>query len=1038
MPRAVLGIDPADAVPLEQPRQRRLAQARRLGRGRRHGPQRQDPLGRDVVGELQQLRIVAPELLADAVAQAHALLLQLLGQARPLAQLDHGRVAGLHGPEQVRVGAQPGGRDPGVAAVVLGAGDAEPVAQAVELLGVDRVHGEAAVQQRIHHRPVRHLDRHRDGAGIARDRHQPVAECRQARAAMRERPLAHDGAAAVEDAGLVLRGTPVNRGEPAHGVIGHGPCAPVSHEPPRRLPEPVSALGGATSYWASVVASLPGHRSNAGAHGTSAGLLRWDELTPPEWMPQTLRGLEELKATGQGTPFEKEYLRKDGSRWWGLFAGRMLDGGTAVELVLDVTDRKAAEQALRDGEARLRSLVEGIPQLVFRSRSSGERIWGSPQWIAYAGQSEEESVGLGWLDAVHPDDRAATMAAWAGAEARGLFSVEHRTFHAADGTWRWFQSRAAPVRDAAGGIEWFGTSTDVDDQVRAREVLARGREELEARVAERTAELRQALDSLRAEMAQRERAEEQLRQAQKMEAVGQLTGGIAHDFNNMLQGVAGGLDMARRRTVEGRAAEALRFLDLARQSVSRAAGLTRRLLAFARRQRLEPKPVDADALVAGMADLIRRTVGPAVRLELRLRDGRARVLCDPGELESALLNLCINARDAMPDGGQLTIGTEDVRLSASDASGLEGLVLRNYVEISVADTGRGMPAEVVERAFEPFFTTKPLGHGTGLGLSQVYGFVRQSGGMVRLESAPGRGTTVRICLPQREQGGAWPRAPGAAPAPDEDVHAHAVLLVDDEEVAREAMAERLRELGYRVLEAADGPAALHALDGGARVDMLVTDVGLPNGMNGPPGRRGGAGAAARDTAAVHHRLRGHRTPAGERGDRQALRPRRPRTAGPGSFGEALKAGGPRTGMRRRGALRWGAGELRRELAGDLALAVHDRRPGRPHRQPGVQRLGQQLPATVSARATGRSTHHRVEQKRRDILDAIVRGLRAANRHHERHGRVDLPVALLGREQVAAPVLLAHHVADAPPEHRVAVVPQPAGPHRRVQLDDGGR
>src|SRR3954451_14834958 len=186
----------------------------------------------------------------------------------------------------------------------------------------------------------------------------------------------------------------------------------------------------------------------------------------------------------------------------------MLDDDTAVELVLDITDRKAAEQQLCDSEARLRSLVEGIPQLVFRSTSSGERIWGSPQWIAYTGQSEAESVGLGWLNAVHPDDRAATMAAWAEAEARGLFSVEHRTFHAADGTWRWFQSRATPVRDAAGGIvEWFGTSTDIDDQVRAREVLARGREELEAQIAERTAELQNALASLQTEMAQREQAE---------------------------------------------------------------------------------------------------------------------------------------------------------------------------------------------------------------------------------------------------------------------------------------------------------------------------------------------------------------------------------------------------------------------------------------------------------------------------------------------------------------------------------------------------
>ena len=546
-----------------------------------------------------------------------------------------------------------------------------------------------------------------------------------------------------------------------------------------------------------------------------AGLVRWDELTPPKWMPQTLSALEELKATGQEAPFEKEYIRKDGSHRWGLFAGRMLDDRTAVELVLDITDRKAFEQALRDSEARLRSLVEGIPQLVFRSTSSGERIWGSPQWIAYAGQSEAESVGLGWLNAVHPDDRAATMAAWAEAEARGLFSVEHRTYHAADQTWRWFQTRATPMRDADGRIvEWFGTSTDIDDQVRAREVLARDREELEARVAERTAELRHALDSLQAETAERERVETDLRQAQKMEAVGQLTGGIAHDFNNMLQGIAGGVEIARRRAAEGRTADVMRYLDPARQAVDRAAGLTRRLLAFARRQRLEPKLVDADALVAGMADMVRRTVGPAVRLDLHLRDGRARVLCDPSELESALLNLCINARDAMPGGGRLLIATDDVRLSAADVIGQEGATPGDYVEISVADTGQGMPADVMERVFEPFFTTKPLGQGTGLGLSQVYGFVRQSGGVVRLESAPGRGTTVRVLLPQHAETAAV-ESINAARTLVEAGPGQAVLLVDDEDAAREAMAERLRELGYRVLEAADGPAALHLLDGGA-------------------------------------------------------------------------------------------------------------------------------------------------------------------------------------------------------------------------------
>ncbi len=442
-------------------------------------------------------------------------------------------------------------------------------------------------------------------------------------------------------------------------------------------------------------------------------------------------------------------------------------------------------------------------------------------------------MGLGWLNAVHPDDRARTMAAWAEAEGRGHFAVEHRTYKSADGTWRWFQSRAAPVRDANGrAVEWFGTSTDIDDQVRARELLARGREELEAQVAERTAELRHAFDSLQAETAQRERAEATLRQMQKMEAVGQLTGGIAHDFNNMLQGIAGSVEMAGRRASEGRTADVLRLLDHARHGVNRAAGLTRRLLAFARRQRLEPKPVDPDAVVAGMADLVRRTVGPAIRLDLRLRDGRARVLCDPTELESALLNICINARDAMPAGGELTIGTDDIDLTAADLIGSEGAEPGGYVAISIADTGKGMPATVMERAFEPFFTTKPLGHGTGLGLSQVYGFVHQSGGVVRLESAPGKGTTVRILLPQRAQAIAAESAVAPSAAPNEAGPGQAVLLVEDEYIVRASAAERLRELGYRVLEAADGPAALYLLESGTQVDMLVTDVGLPNGMNG--------------------------------------------------------------------------------------------------------------------------------------------------------------------------------------------------------------
>jgi len=291
-----------------------------------------------------------------------------------------------------------------------------------------------------------------------------------------------------------------------------------------------------------------------------------------------------------------------------------------------------------------------------------------------------------------------------------MFEADYRLRSAADNAWRWFQSRGLPVRREDGCIaEWICTSTDIDDQIQARAVLTRGREELEARVAERTTEL----------MA----AEETLRQSQKMEAVGQLTGGIAHDFNNMLQGVNGGLEMARRRMKAGRLDEAAHYLDMGSEATERAAGLTRRLLAFARRQRLEPKPVDADGLIAGLVDLIRRTVGPHIGLKLGLGDGSVSVLCDSNELESALLNLCINARDAMPEGGRLMIGTEDVRLAAADIRDREAAPGR-YVGISIADTGTGMPPEVLERVFEPFFTTKSQGQ--GLRMKSCVGFARSS------------------------------------------------------------------------------------------------------------------------------------------------------------------------------------------------------------------------------------------------------------------------------------------------------------------------
>jgi len=411
-----------------------------------------------------------------------------------------------------------------------------------------------------------------------------------------------------------------------------------------------------------------------------------------------------------------------------------------------------------------------------------------------------------------------------------------------DGTFeeRWWQPLNTPVPGADDrGAHILHTVEDVTAFVQERRDAADAlsaerdrRHAISESMDERTAELHQAVNALRAEAVERKRAEEALRQSQKMEAVGQLTGGIAHDFNNMLQAIGGSLEMMQRRVEQGRAGEAVRYVDSARATVARAAALTSRLLAFARRQALQPKPIAADKLIRGMEELLCRTVGPAVTVELQMCDGAWPVLCDPNQLENALLNLAINARDAMPDGGQLTITSRHVRLSDADVADQEGAAPGDFVEIAVADTGTGMDGTTKARAFEPFFTTKPLGQGTGLGLSQLYGFVQQSGGVVQLDSAPNQGTTVRVFLPRHEH----VQSTEDAPAPDEEPPktgaGETVLLVEDEAEVRAAAAEYLRDLGYTVLEAADGPAALRALRLGRHVDLLVTDVGLPGGMNG--------------------------------------------------------------------------------------------------------------------------------------------------------------------------------------------------------------
>jgi PAS domain S-box-containing protein len=530
------------------------------------------------------------------------------------------------------------------------------------------------------------------------------------------------------------------------------------------------------------------------------------------------------QALAQGTDweFETPFIRADGSHGWLKVQATPHPGpdGRLTRLlgtVADITARKRAAQEAIETAEKFEMFAQMMPSMVWTSLPDGSIDWFNNRVPEYSGISAEQMRPNGWAP-VHPDDIDGAIARWQEALASGApFTTEYR-IRRHDGMFRWHLTRAIPIRDAAGVItRWIGTSADIEDQKAAERVLADINATLEQQVAERTAEL----------MA----TEETLRQSQKMEAVGQLTGGLAHDFNNLLTGVCGSLELLELRLAQGRFMELDRYVQSAQGAAKRAAALTHRLLAFSRRQTLDPKPTDLGRLIAGMDDLIRRTMGPhiAVRVE---RAADLMVFADPNQLENALLNLCINARDAMPDGGELAIATCYETLQGPPARALE-LEDGAYVALSVSDTGSGMTPEVIARAFDPFFTTKPMGEGTGLGLSMVYGFVRQSGGQAKIVSEPGRGTKICLYLPQH------------CGAPDIGLPAHAtttkaagqgggqtVLVVDDEPTVRLLVNEVLEELGFEAVEAEDGARGLAILKSGRRVDLLVTDVGLPGGMNG--------------------------------------------------------------------------------------------------------------------------------------------------------------------------------------------------------------
>jgi signal transduction histidine kinase len=374
----------------------------------------------------------------------------------------------------------------------------------------------------------------------------------------------------------------------------------------------------------------------------------------------------------------------------------------------------------------------------------------------------------------------------------------------------------------------------------SRELLARVRTNLElARARRQSAEqLRRLNESLEQRVSQeiqeRIKAEESFRQAQKMEAIGQLTGGVAHDFNNLLQAISGNLYLVKRKLSMGKvsAGELEGAVEAALRGTRRAATLTQRLLAFSRRQPLDPKPLDPNRLVSGMSELLRRSLGESISIETVLAGGMWRTFADANELENALLNLAVNARDAMPDGGKLTIETANCYIDETYAAAHEEVTPGQYVMIAVSDTGTGMPKDIADRAFEPFFTTKDTGHGTGLGLSQVYGFVKQSGGHVKIYSEDGEGTTVKIYLPRLTDEQREPSINEPLPYNPAGGRGEVILLVEDDEDVRANTAAMLRELGYSVVEASDGREALRLLEFRSDIQLLFTDVGLPGGMNG--------------------------------------------------------------------------------------------------------------------------------------------------------------------------------------------------------------
>jgi PAS domain S-box-containing protein len=511
------------------------------------------------------------------------------------------------------------------------------------------------------------------------------------------------------------------------------------------------------------------------------------------------RALETAEREGR---FETEgwRVRKDGSRFW---ANVVIDpirdhsGKLAgfAKVTRDLTERKAAEEELLASEQRFRMLVQSVTDYAIYMLDAEGRV---SSWNAgaerFKGYRADEILGQHFSRFYTDEDRQAGIPRTALETARteGRFEAEGWRVRK-DGSRFWASVIIDPIRNDDGGLIGFAKVTR--------------------------------------DLSEKRAIEEQLRQSQKMEAVGQLTGGLAHDFNNLLTGISGSLEMMQMRMRQGRIAELERYFTAAQGAVKRAAALTHRLLAFARRQTLDPKPTNANRLISDLEELVRRTAGPDVEVEVVGASGLWPTLVDPNQLENAILNLCINARDAMPDGGKLTIETANKWIDERAARSHD-LPVGQYVSVCVTDTGVGMTPEVIAKAFDPFFTTKPIGEGTGLGLSMIYGFARQSGGQVRIYSEVGQGTTMCLYLPRHSDDTQLDEETDIPRALDASGVGEVVLVIDDDPTIRMLVAELLGEAGYSVIEAPDGPAGLKVLESNARIDLLITDVGLPGGMNG--------------------------------------------------------------------------------------------------------------------------------------------------------------------------------------------------------------